>query len=165
MESKPRQYNFIDITGKTFGRLSVIEQAPSTPRKECRWICLCKCGNTTTVDSYYLRRLIVQSCGCLRHERIRDFAAIHGYTGTPEYHAWRGIQRRCNDPKARCYDTHGGRGIKCLWADYEQFVADVSERPSPRHRLFRLDRDGHFEPSNCAWMIPKEYSRLYGRRA
>lgn len=162
MEPKSCRPSFIDITGRRFGRLTVIERAPSRARGQGRWSCLCQCGNTTIVDSYYLRHMIVRSCGCLRHEQIRDLSAIHGHTGTPEYNAWRGILRRCNDQKARSYDTHGGRGIKCLWTDYDQFVADVGERPSPQHRLFRLDRDGHFESGNCAWILPKDYFKEFG---
>ncbi len=165
MRTKPCRHNFKDLTSQTFGRLLVVERAPSTASGQARWRCECKCGGTATVDGYYLRRGIIQSCGCLQQERARDASAVHGYVGTPEYNSWRGILRRCTDPKARCYDSHGGRGVQCLWSGYEEFVADMGERPSTRHRMFRLDRDGHFEPANCAWMIPTEYARLYGRRS
>jgi hypothetical protein len=153
-----------DHTGQTFGRLTVVGRAPSSASGHARWHCRCRCGNTTTVFGHNLRRGLIQSCGCLQQERARDTSARHGYVGTAEYSCWRGIQRRCTNPKTRCYETHGGRGIQCLWSDYEQFVADMGERPSPRHRLFRLDRDGHFEPDNCVWMIPAEYAKQYGRR-
>jgi len=155
-------YNLVDLIGQTFGRLTVLHQAPSGRHGKAQWHCRCQCGNNTIASGSNLRRGLIQSCGCLRSERTRDMSAIHGHVGTPEYHAWRGIQRRCTVPTAHCYATHGGRGIRCLWTDYEQFVADVGERPSPRHRLFRLDRDGHFEPGNCAWMLPKDYFRDYG---
>ena len=38
--------NFIDLTGKTFGDLTVINQVQTNPVK---WLCKCKCGNTTVL--------------------------------------------------------------------------------------------------------------------
>jgi hypothetical protein len=34
---------------------------------------------------------------------------------------------------------------------FSNFVADVGARPSPRHRLVRLNDRGVFSPSNCVW--------------
>ena len=156
------QSNLIDLTGKVFGRLTVVQQAPSSPAGHARWLCRCQCGKSKVVFGSNLRRGLIQSCRCLQHERARDASAVHGYAGTAEYSIWRGILRRCNLPTARCYDSHGGRGIRCLWESYEDFLDDMGERPSLQHRLFRVDRDGHFEPGNCVWMVPKDYYQQYG---
>ncbi len=56
----------MDLTGNTYGRLSVISKAPGT-HKVPRWICSCSCGNETTVDTYSLIKGITKSCGCLKH--------------------------------------------------------------------------------------------------
>jgi hypothetical protein len=154
----PRVHNLL---GQQFGRLTVIEQAASIPGGQARWRCRCQCGGETTIPGSNLRRGLVLSCGCLQHERARDASVTHAQCGLPEFNAWRGILRRCNNPKAIGYSDHGGRGIQCLWASFDEFVADVGERPSPGHRLFRLDRDGHFGPGNCAWMTPKEHYKQY----
>ena len=162
MTQEKRCTALIDLTGKDFGRLTVIERAANSPNGHTRWLCQCQCGKRKVVLGSNLRRGLIQSCRCLHHERTRDTSAVHGYWGTAEFNIWRGILRRCNKPKAKCYDTHGGRGIRCLWDSCQAFLDDMGERPSPQHRLFRVDRDGHFEPSNCVWMIPKEYFRQYG---
>lgn len=37
------------------------------------------------------------------------------------------------------------------WASFEAFLRDVGPRPSPRHRLCRIDSAGHYMPSNVHW--------------
>jgi len=56
-----------DLTGKKFGKLTVIGRAPHKPNKENRraynW-CQCECGNTTSISSYDLKNGVKQDCGC-----------------------------------------------------------------------------------------------------
>lgn len=61
----------IEMKGRTFGRLKVIERHHSTPKKVF-WTCECKCGKTTVVDGWSLRSGKIQSCGCYRLDRVRD---------------------------------------------------------------------------------------------
>lgn len=66
--------NFIDLTGKRFGRLTVIRQAAYKKPKRL-WECICDCGNKVIVPGGYLRDGNTRSCGCLREElrrRIRN---------------------------------------------------------------------------------------------
>jgi len=58
----------IDITGKTFGRLIVIERHGRAKNGNALWLCKCSCGNTSVADSYGLRHGVTKSCGCLRSE-------------------------------------------------------------------------------------------------
>ena len=54
----------IDLTGMTFGKLTVIERDKTVPRKPTKWICACECGNTVSVLSTSLRSGSTTSCGC-----------------------------------------------------------------------------------------------------
>lgn len=54
----------IDLTGKSFGRLEVIQRAHNKGKHPC-WICKCECGNVVFVVSLNLRRGDTRSCGCL----------------------------------------------------------------------------------------------------
>ena len=55
---------FIDLKGKRFGMLTVIEYKPMPKRS--KWLCKCDCGNYTLVTSGCLRKYHTRSCGCLR---------------------------------------------------------------------------------------------------
>lgn len=61
----------IDLTGKKFGRWTVIEKAPSQ-KKETMWLCECSCSNHTKkiVSGRNLRNGKTQSCGCLHKELL-----------------------------------------------------------------------------------------------
>ena len=67
---------FQDLTGQTFGRLTVIKQGPSARRGGARWFCQCSCGNTelTLVTAGNLKSGHTQSCGCYNNEIIRGKA-------------------------------------------------------------------------------------------
>lgn len=54
-----------DLTGKVFGRLTVIQRAPSSPeRKGRRWLCQCSCGKTAIILGNRLTSGGTISCGC-----------------------------------------------------------------------------------------------------
>ena len=61
-----------DLTGKRFGRLTVIEQAEDHVSKSgnhyAKWKCQCDCGNTVCVDGYKLKSGNTKSCGCYMSE-------------------------------------------------------------------------------------------------
>lgn len=82
----------------------------------------------------------------------------HGYSPsgkrTPEYVAWCGIKNRCLNSKYRQFKYYGGRGIKFhkRWHYFENFIADVGDRPSPAHSIDRYpDNDGDYRPGNVRW--------------
>lgn len=54
-----------DLTGRRFGRLTVIRQA-ETKNYRTRWVCRCDCGQEKVVASRDLKCGKVKSCGCLR---------------------------------------------------------------------------------------------------
>jgi hypothetical protein len=67
----------VDMTGKTFGRLTVIRSAPISltmrTSQRCRvWVVKCSCGSREKmVNGTSLRQGNVKSCGCLHVERLR----------------------------------------------------------------------------------------------
>lgn len=67
-----------NLIGKTFGMLTVIDEAPyraSDPGPY--WKCKCKCGNTTEVKSRSLTGGITKTCGSVSH-RWRGYKEISG---------------------------------------------------------------------------------------
>jgi hypothetical protein len=58
--------NTIDLTGKRFGRWTVLERAPSS-NGESMWRCVCDCGTErAAVKGDALRGGATRSCGCMR---------------------------------------------------------------------------------------------------
>lgn len=54
-----------DITGYTFGRLTVINRADNDKNHKARWLCKCECGNEKIVIGSNLLSGRTTSCGCL----------------------------------------------------------------------------------------------------
>lgn len=61
-----------DLTGQKFGRLTVIERAPTYISQKgghvTKWKCLCECGKEVVKSSYDLRHEDNISCGCYKKE-------------------------------------------------------------------------------------------------
>jgi len=53
-----------DLVGKRFGKLKVVSRAPSGPRWQTRWNCLCDCGVEKSILSSNLTTGKTKSCGC-----------------------------------------------------------------------------------------------------
>lgn len=61
--------NPIDLTGKKFGRLTVLKRAKNDKNGSTKWLCRCDCGNERIISGKSLRNGHTQSCGCLNKER------------------------------------------------------------------------------------------------
>ncbi len=143
--------NFKDLNGQKFGRFTVIGEAPKRYGRT-HWYCQCECGNIVSVITKSLTAGLSKSCGCLNRQKISERARTHGMTNTPEYNSWRGMKERCYDPKHKHYEKYGGRGIKICnrWHySFSSFLADVGEKPSPRHSIDRINNNMHYSCGHC----------------
>jgi len=144
--------SLIDLTGKTFGRLTVIERVGTSQCGHPRWLCSCSCGNEAIVQGQGLRSGHTQSCGCLRTEATR----IHGLTNHPLYRIWKGMMHRCYHSRDTSYKYYGQRGISVYkeWHFAPTFIKDIERLigSSPEgYTLDRIDNDGNYEPGNLRW--------------
>ena len=93
----------------------------------------------------------------------------HGHArnkkSTPTYSTWKSIKARCLDAKQSSYKYYGAKGIAICdrWMEFDNFLADMGERPSLNHSIDRIDSTGHYEPGNCRWATAKEQSRNTSR--
>lgn len=100
-------------------------------------------------------------------QRQRWMAARYkhgGYAGgkeKPEHYVWRTMLARCNNPNTRNFAYYGGRGIKVCkrWLRYENFIADMGDRPSGQHSLERINTNSDYKPSNCRWATRSEQQK------
>lgn len=142
----------IDLTGRRFGKLTVIERVENSNGGEPRWLTSCDCGGSAVVRGGNLRSGHTRSCGCITQ--------WHGRTGSRVHNIWKAMIERCRNPKTIGWSNYGGRGIKVCerWHNFLNFIEDMGE-PQDGMTLERLDNDGDYESGNCVWAPPGEQAR------
>lgn len=147
----------IDLTGKTFGRWSVIRESHQV-KSMIYWLCRCECGTEKTVFGADLKRGMSNSCGCLMRELAASRCQSHGMHSHKAYRSWIELKARCYNEKKEGFKDYGGRGIKVCpsWHDFEGFWRDMGDTWQEGLSIDRIDTNGNYEKDNCKWSTPKE---------
>lgn len=153
--------------------LRIIEEKVRKNKYSHTWsLYRCYCGNEKILNDAQVRFGNIRSCGCLK-KQINSKTAYnmgvknkkHGMSYSTEYHAWQGMHQRCYNVRDKRYKDWGMRGIRVCpeWSSFEVFFADMGLRPKGK-TLDRLDNDGNYCKSNCAWRSPKEQANNRRKR-
>lgn len=101
----------IDLSGQTFGKLTVADRADNHIRKNGRvdvcWNCICECGKKCIVKGESLHNGTTKSCGCYKSSYLREYhKKYNDYDLSGEY----GI----------CYASNTGEEILFDLEDYDK---------------------------------------------
>jgi hypothetical protein len=93
-------------------------------------------------------------------ERSTAPNATHGMSHSSEYRSWANMIQSCYNQNSWGYRHYGDRGCRVHpdLMTFEGFFKVVGTRP-PGTQLGLLDTQGHFTPTNLAWMSRKQIGR------
>lgn len=154
----------IDLVGKQFGKLTVIEKTQSKKYPSggggVVYLCLCECGNKKEILAGNLRSGHTTSCGCVQNQTRATIHTKHGASNHRLHNIWTDMKQRCYNPKAKSFKDYGGRGIAICdeWKDNFQAFYDwaMANSYSDDLTIDRKDVDGNYCPENCRWATKKE---------
>ncbi len=156
--------NFIDISGKKFGMLTVLRVHGKSKDNKYIWSCVCECGNSANIRGSALtrKRNPTISCGCFTNDQTGcnngNYKHGHSIGGkrTLTMASYSNMIERCYNEKNTAYKYYGGRGIKVCdrWAEsFENFLYDMGDAQEG-YSIERENVNGNYEKQNCKW-IPK----------
>jgi hypothetical protein len=154
--------------GRKFARLTIVKETGTVKKRGPIYLCRCVCGKRVTVQGRHLRSGESRSCGCLYRDTRATANRTHGKAPSSHkiavYSCYGREKSLCRNPNMKHYEYYGGRGIEFRFTSFQEFYAEVGDKPNNDCWLMRIDRDGHFEPGNMQWVPRNNRSKFKSKR-
>ena len=143
----------IEMLGKKFGKLTVIEEAGQNKNGTFEYLCRCDCGNEIIVNGSSLRRGHSKTC----HKKGCGLNKTHGLRFTEFYKKYHQMLYRCKRKDNELYHKRGitvcneWKGKNGLINCYNWSLKNGYEEGKGLS-LDRVDNEKGYEPSNCRWV-------------
>ena len=149
----------MDLTGKRFGRWSVIEKIDdaSVGAYRALWKCRCDCGTERIMQGKLFMYCHSASCGCYKKELLVSRVRKHGMSNSKVYRTWTMMISRCEKSYNVRHEQYSKRGItvcdewkNSFYAFYD-YVSKLEHFNEDGYSLDRIDNDKGYEPGNVRW--------------
>lgn len=162
----------LDLTGLTFGFLTVISRSGTTRYGKrtlsASWVCLCQCGEVVIVARKVLQQGKKRYCSIERHKDEFRAAVTASRLQVPllapeqrkskghdrAYIKWHAMRARC--VTGRIYAERGISVCDRWQSSFLDFLSDMGDPPSDLHSVDRIDTWGNYEPGNCQWALVQD---------
>lgn len=170
----PMSLSVKQMVGRRFGRLLVVEYLGYFIKYKKHYThvlkAICDCGKIDVYGSISLKNGDTKSCGCYFFEKNKTIKKTHGHSSNRKksktYSSWLAMRNRCYNANSKYYYCYGAVGIKVCdrWVkSFENFLADMGERPEGKTLDRSPDKNGDYEPSNCRWATASEQMRNFSK--
>lgn len=127
---------FIDLEGKKFGRLTVVERIENDKTGHIRWKCNCDCGNKNViVYGHALKSRTQVSCGCYRNENLQSL--------------------KNKKIKTNSYYIENGCGVGICSNTLSEFYFDINDYNKIKNYCWMEDTNGYivtFSKRKCIYL-------------
>lgn len=76
-----------------------------------------------------------------------------------EFRIWQSMKRRCAPGGPKYWYGSGIRVCDRWQNSFQDFYADMGQRPSQWHSIDRINNAGNYEPKNCRWATSEEQNQ------
>lgn len=146
----------LDLKGRVFGELTVLEYSHTDKNHRSHWLCQCSCGKQKIISRASLIRGASKSCG----HTIKYNSVKHNMSYSRLYTIWGDMKARCYNIKNTYYNLYGGRGIIICDEWLNDFVSfqkwAINNGYNDELTIERVDTNGNYESNNCKWVTRKE---------
>lgn len=135
-----------------------------TPRLRPHYRVVCNCGYEDVILVDNLRSGKSSGCKKCRTEAGSDAKRTHGKAATPIYSTWNMLKQRMTLQSNPAWNRYG-RVIDMdpRWMTFENFYADVGDKPHPKASLDRIDNSKGYWPWNVRWATSLEQANNTSR--